>query len=190
LEASLGDTPELAAIKNLFDLAQYGISFGKETMDLIGKRILQIHLLRDFELFIEILNLFQELSQAPDQNLLHPEPVRNPYGFKDKKRLDKIYRFIEANYQNKIQLHDVASLSNLTKEAFCRYFKKMTKLTFTQFVNHYRIDVAKKLLVQGNHITDTCFECGFDSVSYFNRTFKRVTGKSPMTYKKEYLSNL
>ena len=70
-------------------------------------------------------------------------------GVKEKKRLDTIYRFIGDHYQSRIEIQEVAELSNLTKEAFCRYFKKMTKLTFTQFVNHYRVDIAKKLLLQG-----------------------------------------
>ena len=79
-------------------------------------------------------------------------------------------------------------MSNLTNEAFCRYFKKMTKLTFTEFVNHYRVDTAKKLLLHDKNITETCFACGFESLSYFNRVFKRVSGENPNAFKKRYFS--
>jgi len=65
----------------------------------------------------------------------------------------------------------------------------MTKLTFTEFVNHYRINKAKKLLLLDHNITEACFECGFESVSYFNRVFKKVTNENPLAFKKRYRSN-
>ena len=97
-----------------------------------------------------------------------------------------------SNYVQSLQNLIVSDIGHLkmTKEAFCRYFKKMTKLTFTQFVNHYRIDIAKKLLLQGNTISEVCFQCGFESLSYFNRVFKKVTGTSPTGFRNEYLSSL
>jgi AraC-like DNA-binding protein len=64
----------------------------------------------------------------------------------------------------------------------------MTKLTFTEFVNHYRIDRAKNLLRQDNNITETCFQCGFESISYFNKIFKKVTGVNPLAFKKRHQS--
>ena len=135
-----------------------------------------------------MLHIFQILAHAPNKRLLHAQPVENPYGRRDRQRLDLIYTFIENNYQRKIDLNEVAALSSLTREAFCRYFKKITKQTFTAFVNHYRIDIAKKLLLQNTRITETCFACGFESISYFNRVFKKITGTNPMAFKKEHLS--
>jgi YesN/AraC family two-component response regulator len=69
--------------------------------------------------------------------------------------------------------------------AFCRYFKKYTKKTFTQFVNEFRIREAIRLIGLGNKsITEISLEVGFNNFSYFNKQFKRVTGKSPSKYKK------
>jgi len=63
----------------------------------------------------------------------------------------------------------------------------MTLLTFVQFVNHYRIDKAKKLLMNGKNVTEACYDCGFESLSYFNRVFKNVTGQNPQTFKKKHM---
>ncbi len=188
LKSAFSAIPELGAIQGLFEKSQHGVSFGGATMDQVGQRLKKLPDLNEFDRLMEVLQIFQILAHAPDQNLLHAHPVQNPHGKREKKRLNQIYQFIDANYQRKITLSEVADLSNLTKEAFCRYFKKMTKLTFTAFVNHYRIDVAKKLLQQGNQITETCFQCGFESISYFNRVFKNTTGTNPMAFKMEYLS--
>lgn len=184
---AFASTPELSAIELLFNQSKYAISFDPETKQRIGLKMKQLHLKDAFEQFMEMLHIFQILAHAPNKKLLHAQPVQNPYGRRDRLRMDRIYKFIENNYQRKIDLEEIAELSNLTKEAFCRYFKKITKQTFTAFVNHCRIDLAKKLLLQNTRITETCFACGFESISYFNRVFKKITGTNPMAFKKEHL---
>jgi len=62
----------------------------------------------------------------------------------------------------------------------------MTLLTFTEFLNQYRINQAKKLLLMDKNVTETCFESGFVSLSYFNRTFRKVTGGNPLQFKKQF----
>lgn len=60
----------------------------------------------------------------------------------------------------------------------------MTKLNFTQFLNHYRINQAKRLLMLDKNVSETCFECGFESLSYFNRTFTKITSENSLAFKK------
>ncbi len=187
LQYALVSTPELLQIANLFEDAKKAVAFGSITKAMVGERIKAIHKLNYFDQFIELLRLLQLLSEAPDKEFLHDYPVENQHNKRDQERLKKVYAFVDANYQRKIDIAEVASISHLSKEAFCRYFKKMTKLTFTAFVNHYRIDTAKKLLLLDKNITETCYESGFESLSYFNRMFKRVTGENPLAFKKRVL---
>jgi AraC-like DNA-binding protein len=105
---------------------------------------------------------------------------------KEQQRLKVVYAYIEAHYQEKMDILDMARLTHLTHAAFCRYFKKMTLMTFTEFVNQYRVNQAKKLLILNNTVTEVCFQCGFESLSYFNRVFKKVTGFSPKAFKKSF----
>ena len=133
---------------------------------------------------MEILSIFQVLATSDEQSLLHPKPFENLYNRKEQMRIKQLYKFIEDNYQRSITITEAAQLTNLTNAAFCRYFKKMTRLTFTEFLNQYRIDQAKKLLFIDKNVTETCYECGFESLSYFNRIFKKVVGENPMVFKK------
>ena len=98
-----------------------------------------------------------------------------------------LYRFIDEQYQRKIEIAEVAALCHLTEAAFCRYFRKMTRLTFTGFLNHYRVNQAKRLLLLDQNVGETCYQCGFESLSYFNRIFKKVTGENPLAFKKRHL---
>lgn len=189
LVQALQNTPELEGVRQLFDISRHGVAFGTETKALIGNRLKKLHTLNHFDQFIEMMSIFQILANSKEKELLHGQPVENQYTQKDQERLKRIYAYVDANYQTKIEIGQVANLSNLTNEAFCRYFRKMTKLTFTQFVNHYRVDTAKKLLILDKNITEACYECGFESLSYFNRIFKKVTGENPLAFKKRYVKH-
>jgi AraC-like DNA-binding protein len=70
--------------------------------------------------------------------------------------------------------------------AFCRYFKKATGLTYTDYVNKYRIDQARKLLLMDRNVTEACFDCGFENLSHFNRTFRRFAGENPSAFRKKH----
>lgn len=186
LKTDFATTPELASIHQLMEDSKKGVAFGNETKSQIGVRLKNLDGLNSFEQFLEMIGILNVLAHARDKELLHTKPVKNQFNTKDTDRLDRIHDFIDEHYQRRIDIQEVADLSHLSKPAFCRYFKKMTRLTFTQFVNHYRIDKAKKLLLSGKNVTETCFASGFESLSYFNRTFKKITGTNPISFRSRY----
>ncbi len=189
LKEALAMTPELQSIRQLMVDSQYAIAFGEDTKESVRSRIKELPLFKPFEQFLEILKILHQLSVAGDKYLLHDYPVENKHTGKDEKRLQLINDFIERNYHRKIENQEVADLCSLANEAFCRFFRKMTKLTFTEFVNHYRVDKAKKMLLNDSNVSEACYSCGFESLSYFNRTFNRVTGQNPTGFLKDYSQN-
>ena len=180
--------PELDSINELFEKAQHGIAFHGMTKKMVGKRLLRFPKMAPFNQFIEALFLFELLAKSKDYTLLHEQPYVNQYSQKEQDRIRHIYGFIDQHYQRKITLEEVAALSNLGREAFCRYFKKATGNTFIEFLNQYRISQAKRLLLVNKNVSETCFNCGFESLSYFNRIFKKVTGENPSKFKKRHLT--
>ena len=102
--------------------------------------------------------------------------------------MNDIYQFTINNYSENIRLQQVADIACMTPQAFCRYFKRQTKITFTDFVNQYRITQAKTLLLKDISVSETCYEVGFESLSYFNKLFKKLTGLNPSVFKKQILS--
>lgn len=177
-------TPELASIYQLFENSKKVICFNGMTKVLVGKRLKEIHHLPYFEQFIEVLSLFQMLATSNEKTFLHELPFDDFYNNKEQNRLKIVYAFIENNFQRNITIDEMGQLTHLSKAAFCRYFKKMTRLTFTEFLNQFRIEQAKRLLKEDKNVTETCYECGFESLSYFNRIFKKVVGQNPIQFKK------
>ncbi|SHG54354.1 helix-turn-helix transcriptional regulator [Flagellimonas flava] len=185
----LASIPELLPIHDLFEKSRHGIVFTGETKKVIGERLKKLHLLSNFELFMESISILKELAHSKEYFLLHERPFVNRYRKKEQDRLRGIHEFVDKNYQRKIEIAEVAELCNLGKEAFCRYFKKTTGNTFTNFLNQYRISQAQRLLLMGKNVGEACYECGFESLSYFNRTFKKVSGENPSEFKRQYLVN-
>lgn len=177
-------TPELTSIYQLFENSKKVISFQGKTKKIVGNRLQSLHHLPHFEQFIEVLSLFQILATSNEITLLHENPIENLYNNKEQLRLKVVYKFIEDNFQRAISIEEISNLTHLSKAAFCRYFKKMTRLTFTEFLNQYRIEHAKRVLKSDKNVTETCYECGFESLSYFNRIFKKVVGENPLQFKK------
>jgi AraC-like DNA-binding protein len=180
------DIPELDDLTKLFERSLHGVAFGEATKKVVAKRLKELIVLPSFEQFLALLQILKILAQSSDFDLLHTKPIKNQYNKREQERFRKLYEFIDKNHRRKIEISEVADFCNLTNAAFCRQFKKMTKLTFTQFLNHYRVNQAKKLLLLDKNVSETCFECGFESLSYFNRTFRKITNQNPLAFKKRY----
>jgi YesN/AraC family two-component response regulator len=182
-EKVFSEIEELEDVYELLDKSQHGIAFYGKTKTVVGKIMMELQSMNRFEQFIKILQLLKLLAKSDEFELLHANPIINDKANKQQERLQKVYSYIDENYSKKISLEDIAKSVNLGKEAFCRYFKKNTGSTFSNFLNQYRITQAKRLLLTGRNIGETCFECGFESLSYFNRTFKKISGENPSAYK-------
>ena len=184
VQSAITNYPELDAIKKLLQMAQYGIAFHGDVKNKVGTMLKQWHQLEGFQYFTSVLNTLHMLAKSTEFELLHNSPYINRFKKKDQKRLRSIHAFLEKRYPTKIALKEIAAECNLGKEAFCRYFKKETGSTFVTFLNQYRISQAKRMLMAGHSVGDACFACGFESLSYFNRTFKSVAKESPSAFKK------
>lgn len=180
--------PEFIMIRQLFEKAKQGLSFHGEIKKRVGERLKRLSSLSNFEQLMELLQIFQLMATTKEVGNLNSQPLTNAAAFKEQARLKKIYQYIEEHYQQKVDVNKIAAISHLTTAAFCRFFKKITRMTFTDFVNQYRINQAKNLLLQSKTVTEACYQSGFDNLSYFNKTFKKLAGENPSQFKKKHVS--
>lgn len=190
-EQFLGDafneTPELLMIQQLFERSSLGLSFKGKTKAKVAEKLVHMQSLGHFEQLLCLLEIFQLLATSDEVIELNEKDTSVKLFLNDKIRMGAIYKYIHANYDETPDVNKVAASVHLGTAAFCRYFKKQTNMTFTNFVNQYRINQAKTLLLQGKSISETCYEVGFESLSYFNKLFKRIEKENPSVFKKRYL---
>ena len=186
-ESGLIRIPELKKVVDLMERAKTGLAFIGETKRIAGVRLKKLQHLDRFHQFMELMSIFQFLAESDEYVNLDVRPISSQTILKQQERMHRIHQFVETNFQKSIDTQQIADVVNLSLPAFCRYFKKATKLTYTDFVNQYRIQYAKKLLIQDKNVTEACFESGFESLSYFNRIFKKWTGETPSGFRKQRL---
>lgn len=98
----------------------------------------------------------------------------------------KARSYIEENYDRPISLKEAASVVNTSVRYFCKVFKNYTGITFVDYLTRLRIEKSKSLLINPHRrISEVAFEVGFESLTQFNRSFKKYTGKTPTKYREE-----
>jgi len=138
-----------------------------------------------FERFIILLNILDILSKSryrPLSSFVYDKQYSDIEG----KRMSAVMEYTMNNFQDTIRLEDIAKISAMTKNAFCKYFKKRTNKTYFRFLNELRVENACKLILSDKElsIAEIADKSGFNNISNFNRQFKNVKQMTPSQYKK------
>ena len=115
--------------------------------------------------------------------------ARQAYAGRDTQKihkLKKVLKYIRDNFANEITLDDMAREADLSTKYFCSFFKSMTGTTPVKYLLTYRIErAARKLLSTDESITQIAYDCGFNDLSYFIKTFKEIKRITPKNYRKK-----
>ena len=171
----------------MLEKAKSGIVFGEKVKKTLKTKMEALSESSSLEKLMKLIEILDSLATTSDYKILNAGKYYLQTQKEDNDRINLIFNHVKDNFKNQISLEEVSGLATMTIPSFCRYFKKITNKTFTQFVNEYRITHSLKLLAeQPMSITEICFESGFNNFSYFNKTFKEHTQKSPSQYRKEF----
>lgn len=184
---------ECTAIRRLFAESRYGITFQGNTKRWVGERLIEMNFSDSFEKMTTMLRILQRLAKTDEKVLLNAiDYEKEVLTQDDDPRLYDVYNYVETHYVSDILLSEVAAQVSMTVPGFCRFFKKGTGMTFTYYLNKYRIQYACKELLENplKSIADIGFDCGYNNFSYFNRSFKKHMGETPSAYRKRHFKSL
>ena len=137
------------------------------------------------EQILSMLLIFNEISKLKSVSVLSKFDVHKYSSPKEKDRMNSIIHYTMLNFKRTISLEEISNVANLSKSAFCRYFKNTVKKNYNEFVYDIRVEYACKLLLEKDMgIMQVCYEAGFNNPSAFSQIFKRITGISPNQYRK------
>lgn len=177
------NNPEFVEISNLLEQSNFGVSFGPKTSKKLQKVLLEINDMTPAEKSVKLLDILFKLSVTDDKTILSTSDMRQ-YTSDNSQRIDSILKYISLNYENEITLNDVSEVACMTTNSFCRFFKKMTNKSFTEFLNEIRIKNAARLLAQVDlSISDICVRVGYNSITNFYRQFVLIMGVTPKNYR-------
>lgn len=181
---------ESVAILHLYERAKAGLVVRGKTKELLVslmRRSVKVEGLKRLLLIMEMLVL---LSESKDLYPITSGQLAYQSNKEETDRLNKVYQYTLLNYSRELPLEEIAAIANLSVTSFCRYFKMMTKKTFHEFLIELRISHARRLLMEESLITieTICFDCGFNNRSNFFRHFRRITGSTPLEFKRKCIT--
>lgn len=179
--------PEMLNIRKLLDRSFQGVTFGNSVKRRLQDRLLDLDQMNYFDRLISLLCILQDMANSTDYTMLDADKPTLIIKDIDYNRINKVYEYVQKHFKNDINIGTVADNVNMTLPAFCRFFKQVTEKTFTSFVNEFRISYACELISKGDlSIAEIGYSCGFQSVSYFNRKFKKIIGMPPLKYRSQF----
>ena len=183
--------PEIKSIIQLLNNSNYGIQFIGDTAAFKNKMILLLKEKNTFKKLMMLLETLYELSITKNYTLLNKQNLFAALPSTEKERMNAVTAYIVENFREKISLNKAAREANMTPQAFCKYFKKISRKTFMEAVTDYRIDFAIEELVHTNKpVTQIGFDSGFNDISNFYKTFKGRLKLSRLAYRNMFIKKL
>lgn len=178
--------PDLRNTTSFFKKAEHGMKVlsGKKKLISLFYKIKNQNKIKRVASLLKVINHINQAKSVALSSFVYKKKYTEDEG----KRMNIVFNYAMENYFEPITLEDVAEKANMSKNAFCRYFKKHTNKTFFQFLTEIRIENACKLIFKEPNwsISQIASLCGFQNTGSFNRKFKEIKGVIPSYYRSQH----
>lgn len=176
--------PEFENVERLLAVAAHGIFFPVKYSRNVGEAINTLPGKKGIDRVMGLMGILHQLSAQKPVRLASAY-FNSVKGKETEKRINKVCQYIQKHSGEQISLARTASLVHLSGSAFCRFFKRVTGKTFSDYVNDIRIGNACNLLTESDKtIAEIAFESGFESLTYFNRVFLKKKNITPRDFRR------
>ena len=188
LPASLLVKNQFASIRRMLERARCGLAF---PLPAIMRVYNQLDALatrkKGFPAFLAFMGLLYELSLCDDARPLSSSAFARVETRNESRRVERVQRYIAAHFHEDVRLETLAELVGMTPVAFSRFFRQRTGHRLSDYIIEQRIGAAARQLVDSTQpISEICYDCGFNTLSNFNRLFKQRKGCSPKEFRENY----
>jgi len=177
---------EMTNIHQLFQKSASGIQFLKSTQ--VQQQIKELaEEKNNFKQLIRLLEILQQLAVSKEYVLLDQQRLIAELSPANQARINPIFAYLVENFRREVSLDKAAAIASMTPNAFCKYFKRITRKTFMETVIEYRINYATEQLIRSDKpISDICYDSGFGDISHFYKMFKSKMQVSPLHYRQQF----
>lgn len=180
-----------SSYKSIYDMlirAQRGLAFPPEAIMLVYHRLARLSSIEEgFIAVQEFFSILYELSKFNDARELASSSFAKVEVVSESKRILKVKNYIDEHYKDDLSLEQLADLVGMTPTAFSRYFKQRTAKNISEYIVDIRLGHAARLLVDtSDSVSEICWATGFNTLSNFNRLFRKRKECSPTEFREKY----
>ena len=187
-EHSLFRTNPYKSIYQMMRRAKHGLAFPMTAVMAVYHRLVRLASIDDkFLMAQELFFILHELSKFDDAHELASSTFAKVEVSSDSRRVLKVKDYINAHITDELRLEQLASLVGMTPTAFSRYFKLRTGKNLSEYIVDIRLgQAARRLVDTTDSVSEICWDCGFNTLSNFNRLFRKRKGCNPTEFREKY----
>lgn len=184
--------PELRHIAHTLQSCKHGFELSGLLKSYITSNIQRLLIEKDpFSKMLQLVNILHLIAKSDEKRFLSSQDLSISIHDQNDQKMVSVFDYIQENFYRDISLEEVSAIAGLSVNAFCKFFKRNTEKTFIQIVNEFRIDYSRQLLLNSEmQIGEVAYKSGYSDISHFFRTFKKMTGFSPLKYRQTYKKNV
>lgn len=175
-------------IYHMLTRAKQGLAFSHEAIMMVYHRIVRLSAIDEGFLAVqELLSILYELSKFDDARELASSAFAKVEVDSDSKRILKVKNYINDHYKDDMSLEQLSALVGMAPTAFSRYFKLRTGKNLSEYIVDIRLGhAARRLVDTTDSVSEICWTTGFNTLSNFNRLFRKRKGCSPTEFREKY----
>lgn len=178
---------EFTGLKKLFEKSKRGLDIQGPTKSKVIAMMQELLQQTGTKSIIQVLEMLDLICDSKDLQFISHAAYTNTFGENEANRMSKIYAYVMDHLRQDIRLNEIAKELCMTPTSFSRYFTMKTNQPFSRFVIGLRIQQATKLLVEDEKsIAEISWECGFKTLSHFNKQFRDCMQLTPSAYRKQF----
>ena len=181
-------TNPFKSICKMLERARHGLAFPRSAIMTVYNRLTRLSLIDEsFLMAQELLSILYELSKFDDARELSSSSYAKVSLESESRRVLKVKNYIDQHYKDDIRLEQLADLIGMAPTAFSRYFKHRTGKNLSEYIGDIRLGYAARRLVDTTDtVAEICYTCGFNTLSNFNRQFRKRKGCTPTEFRENY----
>ena len=181
-------TNPFRSIYNMLVRAKRGLAFQPMAIMTVYHRIVRLSTLEEgFLSVLELLSILYELSKFDDARELSSSAFAKVSVESESRRVLKVKTYIDDHFRDDLRLEQLANLVSMSPSAFSRYFKLRTGKNLSEYIVDVRLGhAARRLVDTSDPVSEICWTTGFNTLSNFNRLFRKRKGCSPTEFREKY----
>jgi AraC-like DNA-binding protein len=178
---------ELHSVRKLLMDSERGILFSVEDAKKTESHLVNMVHNKGIEKMISFFSVLKIMCSSDKRSPLCTENYKHAFDERGNKKMTDIFNYVRENYSSPITLEKVSRMAHMSPFAFSRYFKKYSGSGFVEYLNKVRMNKAGHLLRETEYqVHEIATQCGFSSISNFNKQFRRTEGLAPRDYRARF----